>query len=398
MSAWNLSWHKQGPTETLGEFAASREDYVRLLRAADPGVAKANWIRWGSTAKAEHLDEDLGNFRRWVLKYGWDPMADKRLFSHLTDQGAPSPEATSEVGYRLKLTDSATRVENFSIELFSTHAALDHRGRALFKLAPDMLKSVFLKRLIQVTVDHHDPDSCCVFSLDFDRAIGNQFKPGPASKDFLRIGWITYFGNPAVREVLPADIHAEPFGSGLLVTTQPTVPDLSRSEDIERGRRLVEALRTSGWLMLSRMKRDPIQAAQIRPLTRELAWPKHEAEYKERRSGVPHGMEVNVGGQEKVDPETGKIRLYGGAWFSHAAVAADGTPEYRQMKYWTAWPPLDSPELWLAAALEQATRQAEVIAPLHGRLVWEVPDLKAAEMLSRLFEESELEIEVRHVP
>ena len=81
-------------------------------------------------------------------------------------------------------------------------------------------------------------------------------------------------------------------------------------------------------------------------------------------------------------------------------MGADGVPEYRDAKDWTGWPPLDSPEIWKADTLGQATRQAEVIASLGvgGRVVWKVSSPEAAEVLSKLFEESDLDIEVRHVP
>lgn len=114
----------------------------------------------------------------------------------------------------------------------------------------------FLRTLTKSAIGYWQPVTCRVFSLAFDDAIGNAFDARSSTDDFLRIGWLTWFGNPAVQAVIPMDLHVERLGSGLLVMTQPTLRDPGRAEDVDRGRCLVEVLRESGWLKLSRMTRE----------------------------------------------------------------------------------------------------------------------------------------------
>ena len=261
-SRWIFQYRRIGEPETLGQFADDAVGWLRKVRPLHPLFREADRLPRRPRQPQTLVSPDLSNLKDWILRHGWDNKADPRVFSALDAQSRPTVDATSKVGFDCSLW-ARLPSPKLSIHLFAIPKGTpgNDRGQGTVELLdavanPSLLDPGFLTKLTEVTVEHYDPDSCCVFSLDFDHAIGHEFEPGRGMNDFLRIGWITYFGNPAVREVLPADIHAEPFGPGLLVMTQPTVPDLSRPEDIERGRRLVEALRESGWLKLSRMKRD----------------------------------------------------------------------------------------------------------------------------------------------
>ena len=258
---WRFQYQRLGEPEPLGHFSDTVIGWWRKARPLHPLFLEANFLAGATEESFTRLAPDLSNLRDWVQRYGWDRLADPRVFSEIDERGWPTNTATSRVGYNVFLRTPFPSPK-LSVRCFATPgSSLGNRGHGTIELPrvaadPSLLDPALLTALTRVTVDHQSPDSCCVFSLDFDRAVGNRFTPGQHSKDFLRIGWITYFGNPAVREVLPADIHAEPFGPGLLVMTQPGVPDLSRPEDVERGRGLVTSLRETGWLKLSRMKRS----------------------------------------------------------------------------------------------------------------------------------------------
>ena len=125
------------------------------------------------------------------------------------------------------------------------------------------------------------------------------------------------------------------------------------------------------------------------------------ADYQERRSGgVPYGVEVNVGGQIEVNPDTGETRITGGAWFDHVEVGADGVPEYREIKDWRNWPPPDRPDIWQDSTIQQAQGQVDAVQPIGGRVVWEVSTPEAAQALRQLFANTPglTTIQVRHVP
>ena len=263
-SQWSFQFQRVGEPERLGQFADDAIAWLRMVRPLHPLLHEADFFAGSTNASLPRLSTDPEILKDWVLRYGWDPKADPRVFSETDANGRPTAGATSDVGFRFSLMTPPPAPKLLMRFFAIPGKSLGSRGLGTVELLdavadPSLLDPGFLRTLIAMTVERYDPDLCSVYSLDFDRAIGHSFRPGPDSKAFLRIGWITYFGNPAVREVLPADIHAEPFGQGLLVMTQPTVPDLSRPEDVERGRRLVGALRKSGWLELSRMKRGVAQ-------------------------------------------------------------------------------------------------------------------------------------------
>ena len=105
------------------------------------------------------------------------------------------------------------------------------------------------------------------------------------------------------------------------------------------------------------------------------------ADYQEEISGVPAGMEVNVGGTVQVDPETGRERIHGGVWVDHARVSSDGTIELVDAKDWTGWPPVDLPDMGGDRVARQARAQLDAAQEIGARVVWEFSDAGRAEMV-----------------
>ena len=260
VSPWCLQILRVGEAETLESFAEGLQGWLLKARGLHPVLAEADRLSGGTRASRTDLAPDLSNLRDWIYRYAWDRKADPRSFSEVDEKGQPTPAATCRTGFGLGLGTPPPwpklwmRLQAIPEGLGNCgHITMQFLGAAA---TPSLLDPSFLIRLIEITVDQYDPDSCCVYSLDYEEAIGNAPHPDrPDPFEFLRLGWINYFGNPAVQGVLPADVERMPMGPGLLVQTQATLPDLSSPDDVERGRRLVQALDDSGWLKLSRMKR-----------------------------------------------------------------------------------------------------------------------------------------------
>ena len=113
MKSWAFQYIKRGHPETLGGFADSRKTYLRALRALQPVLRELCMLYSDSSRKKEKLEEDLENLRPWVLKYGWDPKADPRCFSELNEQGSPTADSTSRVGFSFSLVPEVFSKSSF---------------------------------------------------------------------------------------------------------------------------------------------------------------------------------------------------------------------------------------------------------------------------------------------
>ena len=111
-----------------------------------------------------------------------------------------------------------------------------------------------MKNVIQVTVDQFDPDFCKVSNTKLSKLVGNVFDTD--HPEIINPGWINYFGNPQVREAMQPGVELEDCGPGVIMTTQPTVPDLTDPDDIQHAKKVITHLRPTGWLNYDRMKRS----------------------------------------------------------------------------------------------------------------------------------------------
>jgi len=119
---------------------------------------------------------------------------------------------------------------------------------------PALLDPQFLKNVVRVTVDQFDPDFCKVFNTKLQDLTDDAFYP--IHPKILNLGWINYFGNPQVREAMPLGVELEDCVPGVIMTTQPTVPDPANSADVQHAQMVVDHLRPTGWLNYDRMKRS----------------------------------------------------------------------------------------------------------------------------------------------
>lgn len=171
---------RTGKPESLGEFATTRQAYLRRLRDADARWPTATWV--GTSAKnVQALGENFENLRPWVLQHAWDPRAGKAEFTRLTDQGTPSESATSALGYLAPVMDSDTGHPGFSINLYAGSSTPSLPAKAIFRIPSDMIDATWVKRLIAITVDQFDPDK----AADIERAryLAGTLRP---------TGWLKY--------------------------------------------------------------------------------------------------------------------------------------------------------------------------------------------------------------
>ena len=110
------------------------------------------------------------------------------------------------------------------------------------------------------------------------------------------------------------------------------------------------------------------------------------ADYEEQVTGVPSGMELNVGGSVR-QTSSGTVTASGGANFDGVRVEADGTVVLLDAKDWEGML-LPEQQWWNKSINDEAFRQVNAIKGLGGgaRIEWVVPTPRQAEAIAGALE------------
>lgn len=105
-------------------------------------------------------------------------------------------------------------------------------------------------------------------------------------------------------------------------------------------------------------------------------------DFQEAGTGVPAGLEINLGGTARTTPN-GTPTADGGVWLDGVRPQADGEVVYIDRKEWNSWPPLNRPDLAADGIREEAQRQLAYL-PEGARLEWQFSNASNAERTAEM--------------
>lgn len=240
MESYFGAYWKKGSL-TLGEFIERLSGFVRQLQTLHPLLREWQLVGNRPGQKTE-IESDLSNLSALSREHAWDRKAPKHWISNLDQDSRPSLNSTSEVGYRMYIengSEEAKGVDRVSCRISAGTDSPWLKNSVVITTPDDspLGEPDVAIQIIRLLVDFWHPDSAVATRSDFSELT---YKPD----DTGSIGWMTYFANPAISEVLPKDVIQRPFGdNGVLILTAPEMPRPGDAKAEDTAIRVADALR-----------------------------------------------------------------------------------------------------------------------------------------------------------
>jgi hypothetical protein len=114
--------------------------------------------------------------------------------------------------------------------------------------------------------------------------------------------------------------------------------------------------------------------------------------FQEAGTGVPAGLEINLGGIPRTTPN-GTPTAEGGVWLDGVRMEATGQLVYIDRKEWNAWPPLNDPKLAEKSIRDEAQRQLDALPP-GAQLEWQMSNPDKADVVRELLSDQQKKLVV----
>lgn len=232
---------------TLGEFIDERIEFLRRLRGVHPLFREGLHLLGDNRKTSPALEPDLSNVELFALKRAWNTSAGPSCCDNLNSDGLPTRQSTSRLGFDCAV-DNLRRhdKDNVLIEMSGGSTNPEQGGGVGMDLpfagAPEFSDPAFLQELLRVVVDYWKPERAGISNTALREAV--KIRPSYAAA----VGWLNYLDDRAVVNVLPADVHHEPFGPGVLFTIRPDPPLQDIEGAVQKALRIRDALLPGEWM------------------------------------------------------------------------------------------------------------------------------------------------------
>jgi hypothetical protein len=232
---------------TLGEFADKSYAFLSELIPLHPGFAQLRFIVGRSKVGSPLLEPDLSNLRAGIFEYGWDHEADPAVFSELDNDGKPTANSRSRLGFRLSLSNWTSWDDkiDMSAKAGSGGSLADH-CLATFprKAYPEFSRHPLAGQLLEVFVKHWHVH----YASYATRGWNSGFNFNDHDPHNMEIGWLNYVDDPRVAEALPRDVACKTLGAGVMFQLGDRLLNPDDPDDLALASRVKQALAAAGKL------------------------------------------------------------------------------------------------------------------------------------------------------
>ncbi|AZZ55547.1 Imm52 family immunity protein [Rathayibacter iranicus] len=199
---------------TFGQFTIQVRKFLEGLRELHP-VFKTWYVLGDRMNDEKPLGADLQHLEKLMLERGWDRSAPKHFFAHLDDDGCPTANSTTSVGWRFSLVTEPERQQTRDfvyVSIFAGTTSPRLLNRVLLKVgdpASPLLDPVVSERVFRYMIEFWNPDRALVTERAYRDAVHD-------SETKEQLGWLNYRADPSFVEFLPDGVRHEPLKDGVL--------------------------------------------------------------------------------------------------------------------------------------------------------------------------------------
>lgn len=221
-----------------GEFLQQARSFVTKLVSTFPALSTLRVVR-DPRESTGVIDHDFSNFDNEVVaalpkEYVFiTPGTDNRKFTRESTARTLFPAS-------FLLTSDTANVE-LSVRISAGRPDSQSSNQVIIAISPELESPQTARTILELCVRFWEPKYAFVGRSEVQNLL-NQ----PVGS--VRIGWLTYLSDATARRHLPSDIRTEQLSSGILIHASDSPGFASDTQDIERMRRILDALNPHGLL------------------------------------------------------------------------------------------------------------------------------------------------------